>query len=239
MSKKLQVLCASSGFVLVALLSAGIIISGFIPPIPAHWSAEQVAAFYREHDTGIKIGMIFMLFGSAAIAPYAAMISLIIREIDSKLAPLASIQLICSACNIVAIFVPALIFLTAAYRPGRSPEITQTLNDMAWIPFIMNIPPAVLQGVVVGIAILSDKRQLPLMPRWTAYVNFWMAFLLMPAILLIFFKTGAFAWHGLISFYVAGAGYVGWFIVMSIAMLKYVNRKFETRSSDDAGEVRA
>lgn len=36
--------------------------------------------------------------------------------------------------------------------------------------------------------------------RWVGYLNIWAALLLAPAVLIYFFKTGPFAWNGILVF---------------------------------------
>ncbi|MGW3953031.1 hypothetical protein ACWEKM_19420 [Streptomyces sp. NPDC004752] len=70
-----------------------------------------------------------------ATAPFVAALSSLIRRIDSRLEPLAAIQLVCGAANVAAIFVPVLIFTATAYRPDRSPDITMALNTWPGSPW--------------------------------------------------------------------------------------------------------
>lgn len=86
-----------------------------------------------------------------------------------------------------------MIFMVAAFRPDRSPELTIILNDFAWIPFIVNFPPALLQCLAISGAVLTDRGETPVLPRWVGYYNLWTATDFIPAGLLIFFKHGPFA----------------------------------------------
>ncbi|MGW3953030.1 hypothetical protein ACWEKM_19415 [Streptomyces sp. NPDC004752] len=90
----------------------------------------------------------------------------------------------------------------------------------------MNAFPAIGQATVVGVAILADKRPTPLLPRWSAYLSFWMAFLFLPSMLLTFFKTGPgpFAWNGILSFWVAAGAFGAWFLAMTYLMVRAASR---------------
>ena len=46
--------------------------------------------------------------------------------------------------------------------------------------------------------------------------------LLLPAVLLPFFKTGPFAWHGIFQFWLAALVFFGWMAVMSVMLIKAV-----------------
>jgi hypothetical protein len=224
LSRRILVACASCGYLFVVLFFAALLTCHWIPPMAPDWPAERVAAFYTDHADAIRAGLVLMLFGAVVTAPFVAALSTLIRRIDPRLGPLAAIQVVCGAANVAAIFVPVLMFTATAYRPDRSPDITMALNDLAWISLVMNAFPAIGQAVVVGVAILADKRPEPLLPRWSAYLNFWMAFLFAPSCLLTFFKTGPFAWNGILSFWVAAGAFGAWFLVMTYLMVRAAAR---------------
>jgi hypothetical protein len=230
MSRRILIACASCGYLFVALFFAALLICHWIPPMAPSWPAQRVAAFYVDHANSIRTGLVLMLAGAVVTAPFVAALSSFIRRIDPRLAPLAATQLVCGAANVAAIFVPVLLFTATAYRPDRSPDITMALNDLGWIVLVMNAFPAIGQAVVVGVAILADKRPVPLLPRWSAYLNFWMAFLFAPSCLLTFFKTGPFAWNGILSFWVAAGAFGTWFLVMTYLMVRAAARVDDDRA---------
>ena len=56
-----------------------------------------------------------------------------------------------------------------------------------------------------------------------SYLNFWLAVLMLPSLMLTFFKIGPFAWNGLLAFYVPSGGFFVWIFVMFIAVLRAVD----------------
>lgn len=228
MSRKVQIACASSGFLLVVLLFGGLLAAHWIPPVSPNETADQIAARYAAHANGIRLGAVLMLFGAGFTVPLGALIAAHIKKIEGAFSPLAYIQIIGAAGGLVAISIPVMIFGVAAFRPDRDPHLIQLLSDLGWVPFIMNGPPAILQAVSFGVAILQDRREKPAFPRWLGYFNFWAAFCFLPAFLLLFFKTGPFAWNGLLSFWLAAALFGGWFLIVPIMLLRAVPRRGET-----------
>jgi len=225
MSRKVQIVCASMGFGFVVVLFAGIIIADMMPPISPDATAIETAHWYQQHANGIRLGMVLMMFGALMTAPWGALLASHIKKIEGDFSPLTYTYIAATAAGAVAIFMPVMLFSAAAFRPERSPEITQTLNDLAWIPFIMNGPPAITQAIVFGVAVLMDKREKPAFPRWSAYYSFWVPFGFLPACILLYFKTGPFAWNGILSFWLAATVFGTWFIVMSVLMLKALPAK--------------
>lgn len=222
MSRPVQIFCASSGFMLVVLLFGGLIAADWIPPLSPAETADEIARRYADNANGIRLGAVLMLFGAGFTVPLGALIAAHIKRIEGDFSPLAYVQIIGSAGGLFAISMPVLIFGAAAFRPDRDPELLQLMTDLGWVPFIMNGPPAIMQAVSFGVAILADKRENPPFPRWLGYFNFWAAFCFLPAFLLLFFKTGPFAWNGLLSFWLAAALFGGWFLICSVMLLRAV-----------------
>lgn len=232
MNTRIQTWCAWCGPVFAVVFFVGMLLAGFLPPPSPGDSAPEVADFYRDDVDLIRLGLFTMMIAAGITAPFVAVIAVQLKRIEGQSSPMTYLQLIGGTTGMVAILVPVLIFAAVAFRPERSPEITQVMNDMAWLPFIINIPPAIVQCLSIGMAVLSDRRENPVFPRWVAYYNFWVAFLFVPGGLAMFFKDGAFAWNGLLAFWLAAVMFGTWFVVMSIALRGAIRR-----SSTDAAVV--
>jgi hypothetical protein len=220
-SRPIQIACAWCGILFVFVLFGGIIAAGWIPPIQPSHSADQVARYYQEHANGIRTMAVMVMFGAGLTIPFAALMATHVRRMEgSSFAPLFAVNLIGGAAGACAIFMPAMLLGAAAYRPDRSPEITQALNDLAWVPFIMNGPPAIAQAVSFGLAVLGDRSERPAFPRWLGFYNFWVAFCFLPACILVYFKHGPFAWNGLLSFWLAATVFGTYFIIMGVMFIR-------------------
>ena len=207
---------------LVLLGQALITLAAFIPPPSPTLGAQEIAAHFREHSLGIRLGMIIFLFCGTMLAPITAVYCVLIRKIEGEAGVLTYTQLVTGTVALVLFIPPAVIWSAAAYRVDRAPELILMMNDMGWLFFIMTVPPGVLQVIVLGMAILQDKRPQPLFPRWVGYMNLWAALLLAPGGLAAVFKTGPFAWNGLITFWIALPVFGCWWILMFIVCLKAI-----------------
>jgi hypothetical protein len=99
---------------------------------------------------------------------------------------------------------------TAAFRADTSPELVRLLTDMGWIPFVGLTSTAVVMAFALGFSMLSDERAEPVFPRWAGYFNLWVAFMFTPGSLCVFFKTGPFAYNGLLAWYLPVAVFTVW-----------------------------
>ncbi len=199
-------------------------IAGLLPPIAPSQGADAVAAIYAEHALSIRVGIMIAMFGVAFLCPYFAAWSGFIKRAEGGNAPLAMTIAISSAIVIACFFLGLLFLTVAAFRPERAPELTQFMNDFAWLMIVTPAAPVVILMLASGVAILGDSAEHPVLPRWTGYFSLWTAVLLIPGALAILFKTGPFAWDGLLAFWVPIGLFGVWVIVMAMQMFKALGR---------------
>ena len=221
----LQKACAWSGMVGVVLFFLGFLFAGFIPPPSPSLSQEQVVAHYQQHAFGIRAGMVLMMISGMFIPPLVGLISAQLKRIPGLPAALNYAQISAGTAGSIFFFVPPVLFIATAFRPERSPELTYLMNDLSWIMAVIPWPPAFIQNVVIGLAVLSDRGPRPVFPRWVAFVNFWVAMGFIPGGLLAFFKHGPFAWNGVFVFWLAASVFIAWFVVMTVALLQAIRQQ--------------
>jgi hypothetical protein len=216
MSTRILSLCAWCGPATVVIALTGWLIAGVLPiPLGPESSVDHVVNFYS-HDTRVITGLVISTIGVCFVFPLIALIAVFMMRMEGRTPILTFIQLITGAATGVLLLLPLLLMTTIAFRPDRNPELTVTLNDIAWLLFITPIAPFMIQNVSIGVAILNDARQT--LPRWVGYVNLWVAFLFIPDPLAFFFHSGPFAWRGIFIFWLALAAYTVFLVVMGVTL---------------------
>ena len=212
---------------LVLWVGAFIFLAEFIPPPDPEDSAAEVLARYAGDTDAIRIGLVITMYASALLVPFAAVISAQMRRIEGA-GPLASTQIVSAGLLSLEFIIPVMVWLTAAFRfDEESARIIQALNDMGWLMFVAVISSVIVQIASFGIAILIDKRERPVFPRWSGYFMLWMALLLSPTSLCVFFKDGPFAWNGLIAFFIPLTAFGIWMVVTVLLLRKAVAQEEE------------
>jgi hypothetical protein len=220
--------------VLVVLFLIGFaFLARFIPPPNPKSAPEVIAAMYRDNANGIRLGMVFTLFGITLYLPFAAVITRQIQRIHGPTSTLGLVQFGLGAVFPVAFFPAFYYFAVAAYRPERSAESIQTLNDMGWIPFTGIIYTAFLQLLVIGIAVLSDSRDEPILPRMYGYFCIWCALVYAPGCIDVFFQGGPFAWNGLFSFWLPTVAFLAWLVTTTIVIFRAITAQEQSDASKD------
>ncbi|WP_099023637.1 hypothetical protein [Mycolicibacterium palauense] len=206
----LWTVCLYVGFGLLGFA----VFAGFWPPPSQDLDAASIAAYFREHETAIRVGMVFMVVGAPCYYTWSIALSKIISRMEGPMGPLSMTELIGGLMTAVVTAVPAVVWQTAAFRSeARSPETVQTLYDFGWLFFDLTFMFSFLQSVALGIAILMDRRPVPLFPRWVGYVCFLTAAVYVPLTLVPFARTGPFAWHGVLNFW---AVFVMFFVLIAV-----------------------
>ena len=226
LTNRILTLCAWAGPATVVVALIGWLVAGVLPiPLGSESSVEEVVNFYS-HDTRVLAGLVISTLGVSLVFPLIAVIGVHMVRMEGRTPILTFLQLITGAATGVCLLLPLLLMTTIAFRPDRSPELTMTLNDIAWLLFITPIAPFMIQNVAIGVAILNDKRQT--LPRWVGYVNFWVAFSFIPDPLAFFFHSGPFAWRGIFIFWLALTTYAIFLIVMGLTLRKAIRDSAET-----------
>jgi hypothetical protein len=219
LTKRILTLCAWAGPATVVVALIGWLIAGVLPiPLGSESSVEQVVDFYGH--TRVLVGLVISSVGICLVFPLIAVIGVHMVRMEGRTPILTFLQLITGAATGVLLLLPMLLMAVIAFRPDRNPELTVTLNDIAWLLFITPIAPFMIQNVAIGVAILNDKRQT--LPRWVGYVNFWIALSFIPDPLAFFFHSGPFAWRGIFIFWLALTTYSIFLVVMGVMLHKAV-----------------
>jgi len=224
--KRVELGLAWCGPAAMVLMGIGLIpLAHFVPPPSPGASAEAIKFLYTSNLTGVRLGMVAGIIALSLLAPWAVAVALQTRRAEGAAPALTYVQLVSVAISWTTGVLAVLVWAVAAFRPGETlPDITRTLNDLGWFLFLFPWPPFSVWFAAVGIGILSDTSEQPAFPRWSGYLCFWAAMLIAPGSLLVFFKSGPFAFNGIITFYVAFAAFGAWVVTMTVLVIKAINR---------------
>jgi hypothetical protein len=218
--------CVWGGPLLCLFFGLGFaVIAGFVPPTNPNASAQQIRDFYLENINGIRVGMLLSAIGVAFLAPWGTAIAYLLRRARPHHRILTHAQLVCTAAGTAVGLLIPIVWGVVAFRPDEYPAGTiLAFHDFGWFLFLFSWPVFSVWCVVYSAAVLLDESEQPIFPRWTAYLSFWVAFAFIADGLIIFFKSGPFSYHGLMSFYVATAGFFAWVVVLSWYAIRALRR---------------
>jgi hypothetical protein len=187
-------------------------------------SPAQVAAFYSDHTTRVQWSMILFNWFCVALIPILMLIVERMRHMAHHTPVLRYCVIGVAGAAPIAFLTATVFWLIAAFRPDRTPEITQMCNDLAWITFTCGVPFLIALCLFLAMAIGFDAQDQPVFPRWVAHFNVAIAIALVPACFAGFSLSGPFAWNGFLSFWVRNVAIALWIAVMAIVLSKAMRR---------------
>lgn len=218
----MRVFMWSGVVVIVALIIAQGIMMGFVPgPSPA-LSPDELKEIFVERKSMILMGAVLQIICWSFYATWAIPIILFIRRMEGGMPVLTYASLVNVGGGwVFFILIPMTWAVIAFSAETLDPSIIQIMNDWVWFDWLYTWPSFSIWMVIIGVAIVSNKQQ-QLYPRWVGFFNFWSALLIFPAGLIGFFKTGPFAYDGIISFWFAVFVFFGWMVIMTVTTFQAI-----------------
>jgi hypothetical protein len=208
----------------VIWLAAFFLFPGFVHPMSPRASAVQVADFYRDHTARIRYSMILLNWFCVALIPLLMLIVERMRGMAHRTPILRYCMIGVAGAAPIAFLTSTVFWLLAAFQPERDPELTQLLNDLAWITFTCGVPFLVAQCGFLALAIKTDAQAHPVFPGWVAAFNLVVALALLPAAFAGLAKSGPLAWDGLISFWLKNIAIAAWVAGMAVVLGRGLHR---------------
>ncbi len=208
-------------------ISAFFLFPGFVHPMSPTMSAEEVAAFYRDPDnlSRIRYSMILFNWFTVCLIPIIMLLVMQIRRMAHRTPILSYCMLACAAGGPVLFLLANLFWLLAAFRPERAPELTQLLNDLAWVTFSVQVPYLIVQSILLALAIYWDRQPQPVFKPWVAHFNLLVAAALAPAAFTGLALGGPMAWDGLLPFWVKNTAIAIWIVVTAVVLGQAIRRQ--------------
>jgi hypothetical protein len=196
------------------------VIAEFLPPPSPGLGVAEVATFYRDNHTSIITGLTMALVGTGFMLPLCVIGSVFLAESEEGFPFFAVMQALCAVVTVLFTAFPNFIWLAAAFRIDRSPDLIALLHDLGWIMWATPSWGFAFQLICVGV--WRDKRAEPFL-RWMSYLALWVAIGMVYTPLVPFYTTsGPFAWDGLFSFWVAFFSPIFWIILVSLLVIRNI-----------------
>lgn len=192
--------------------------------------AAAVVASYGANVTGIRLGMSMVMFGCALMITWGVALAVQTRRAAPDHPILFHIQVACSVTACMNGVMLSLAGGLAAFRSGSvSSEITQMLNDLFWLLWVLPGSSFEIWCFAVGVAILLDDRVLPVFPRWSGYFSILVGISFLPGFMGLFFKEGPFAYNGLVPWWIPTVMFFIWVLVVTPLAIKAAMSEPESR----------
>jgi hypothetical protein len=232
LDRRLEILGAWSGIAWVVICGGGFGGSGLVPVFSPATKPEVLSAFIVGHRYQILIGMMLVLFGGYTfLMTWSLTFAYQVRKYASTSQLAFYLMVIVGVNGGVIGMLCGTIGSAMAYRAGSvDPATIQVMYDLIWFLFLIPWPPFLLWQLVAGFAILSKSNDERYFPRWTGYFCLWAGALEVFSALSVFFYRGPFSYNGAVTFWLPGASFFIWVLVLSIVQIRSWSRSNEMAS---------
>jgi hypothetical protein len=196
-------ICAWSGQIAMVCMFAAMWPAWHIlPPPPPSLPLADMAGHFRAHPTGMLVGGVLMMFAASLFFLFLGGLVACLKKMEGAFAPLTYTVMMIIPFGFFPLFAMAVFFIETSFRPDLADETIRLLGDLGIFMLVIPALPGLVQFVTTGFIILRDINPQPIFPRWTGYFNIWVGVLSLPGCLVAFFKSGPFAWNGILAFWV-------------------------------------
>ncbi|MCY4426759.1 MAG: hypothetical protein OXC05_06980 [Halieaceae bacterium] len=231
MNTKSQIMCVWSGVAFFMLFFIACWpLAQFIPPPSPTLTSTEILERYQDNINMIRLAMPLGIISAIFFIPWSAVIAVQLAAIEGRRPVWAITVVAAGVCNTIAFLLPFVFWAPGVYRLERDPELIFLFSDFAWLEFVMFFPQFTLMAIAIAVAGLMDKRDRPFFPRWICFLNLWVGLLVAPGGLAIFFKSGPFAWNGILAFWTPVVVFTIYFSCMVPIMLQGIYREAKDSS---------
>ena len=205
----------------------------FFPPPAPTLSATDVVTLYAHSNLRFRIGAAIMLVVGAFNTPWSIVVSLQMARDELGAPTWAIMQSLAATINSFLFFMTPFMWGMAAFSVDRPPELTVLLQQCAWLIFtaaVSMFPFQIFPTAVVAFSKKEDPAN-SAFPRWIGWVTLLLGLSGTAGVSAMLFKTGPFAWNGLVPFYLPLSLFGIWMTCMSISMFRAIRLQKEMAQS--------
>ncbi|MEV6313772.1 hypothetical protein [Streptomyces sp. NPDC051776] len=216
------------GLVYVVLFGFGwLTFAQFFPPIAPTATAAEVARAFQERRAPLMLASVFMMVSTFTLFPASALLLMIVRKIEGSVGIVTLMMGFTLTTYQVLNFYTGLSFAMASFRSDRDPGLIQYASDYGFLQFLGGIPMFLMVWLLSAYAFLvMNPRENPMVPRWFGYVNLWIGILYLPELLVFFFKSGPFAWDGVVGFWIPAILFIAYFFITPFILVPFAKKHF-------------
>lgn len=213
MSARAQLIILWWAFIFMVIFAlAWTFLLHMVPLPPATLTVAEVVDFYTQNASDIKLGAAIASWTSAFWVPFTVVVAVQMARLERGRIPVWSIlALVGGVLSSMFIVFPPIMWGVIAFNPGRDPNSTALLNEMANLTLTTTDQFFIFQMIAMTYVSFTQKNvpHSPF-PRWYGWFNFWIAIIFEVGAMAFLFKTGPFAWNGLFVYWFPFCGFFIW-----------------------------
>lgn len=195
--------------VFYALMGLGVCLLGRVTPPPRpDVSPAAMQDWFAQHASTMHVAFVVLLMITGGAAISNGLVGYHMMRMSSGKV-LAYAYIGGMAVGAVPGFqLVMLCFSLGGFREDRDPELVRFFYDLGMLSYNGSLGCFTAAYFCLAIAIFYDKNMI--FPKWFAYVSIWQIVTEVIASQMWLFESGAFAWNGIITFYIAVVVFCVW-----------------------------
>jgi hypothetical protein len=200
MSQRIGLWC---NWIFLALTAIGWLgIAHFWLPARADLGLEATKVWFSEtHHWGVIVGCTLFYIAAGILTPGSIAFGIMFAKIEGRWPIWSLTTAVCGVFISLIVFFNCCAWIVAAYRPETGADVIQSWYDWAWFAFLLGWIYLAIEMIATAVVELMDDRAEPMVPRWLTWLTLAGAATLIFAAGPAFFKSGPFAYHGVLAFY--------------------------------------
>jgi hypothetical protein len=177
-------------------------IANFWMPVPADAGMEVTHQWFAvDHKWGIIIGCTLFYIAAGFLTPSSIQFGIMLSKIEGRWPIWSLTTAVCGIFISLIVFFNACAWLVVAFRPETGADVAQSWYDWAWFAFLLGWIYLSIEMISTAVVELQDLRETPMVPSWFSWFTIAGGVAIVTAAGPAFFKSGPFAYHGLLAFY--------------------------------------
>lgn len=194
-----------------------------MPPPTAKWSADEIARFYLQHGSSIKIGATVCSWTGGFMVPITVVVAVQIARHETGRPVWAALAFAGGTLMSVPLVLPPIFWGVAAFTPTRAPEITAIMHELAMLTFVTTDQYYIFMWVAIAaVALIPNTVVHTPFPRWFGYYTAWTALMFEAGAIAFLTRSGPFAWNGLLAFWSPVVTFFAWVVVMAVLIFRAI-----------------
>lgn len=194
-----------------------------MPPPKPGMTTDEIVAFIQKNASSMQVAWVLLTLSLGFASLSSGLIIVQMKRMTTSPVLAYAYMAALAIAALPGCLLCTILFALAAFRPDRDPEIIALLYDWGLLSFVGSLGCFITQYMIFAIAIFLDKNGI--FPKWLGYMSIWGAVTEFVAAPIWIFRSGPYAWNGLISFYLGTIIFVVWEFCLIVSLFKAIKRQ--------------
>jgi hypothetical protein len=206
-----------------------------VPPPSARMNADQIARWYADRHTDIRLGAVIASWSSGFMVPLTVVVAVQMARKEGGRKVWTLMTLCGGSLSSLFLVLPPVFWGVAAFTPQRAHQVTAIMHELGVLTLVTTDQFYIFMFVAIAVVCLqpTSVEHSPF-PRWFGYATAWFTFTVEAGAIAFIPRVGPFSWRGVLVFWSPFGLFSVWFGVLAYLLLTNIRRQLAQANSADA-----